>query len=176
MLELKPHIRPATEQDLPAILGIMNEVIAHTLAIYAYAPVSLEERQAWFAAQRAGGWPVLVAELDGRVVGFGSIGVFRARPAYQYSAEHSVHVHADHRGQGIGGALLNALIEEAQRMELRTLIGGIDSGNTGSLAFHARHGFVECARIKDVAWKFGRWLDLVFMQRILPGPKTPTER
>ncbi|MBL8002743.1 MAG: N-acetyltransferase [Flavobacteriales bacterium] len=170
------HIRPATEQDLPAILAIMNEVIANSLAIYAYAPVPLEDRQAWFAAQRAGGWPVLVAELQGKVVGFGSIGPFRTRPAYKYSAEHSVHVDAAHRGNGVGSALLTALIAEAQALGLRTLIGGIDAGNTGSLAFHARYGFAECARIKDVAFKFGRWLDLVFVQLILPGPATPTEQ
>jgi L-amino acid N-acyltransferase len=169
------HIRPATEQDLPAILAIMNEVIANTLAIYAYAPQTLEERENWFRGQKAGNWPVIIAEMDGQVVGFGSIGVFRTRPAYKYSGEHSVHVHADHRGKGIGGALLKALIEEAKRLELRTLIGGIDSENAGSIAFHARHGFVECARMKDVAYKFGRWLDLVFMQLILPGPKTPIE-
>lgn len=169
------HIRPATAADLQAIVAIMNEVIANTLAIYAYEPVSLAERQAWFQAQQAGGWPVLVAELNGQVVGYGSIGVFRSRPAYKYSAEHSVHVDAAHRGAGVGGALLTALIAEARAMGLRTLIGGIDSGNTGSLAFHARHGFVECARIKEVAYKFGRWLDLVFVQLLLPGPETPTE-
>ena len=173
---MPPHIRPATEQDLPAILAIMNEVIANSLAIYAYAPLSLEDRQAWFAAQRAGGWPVLVAELQGKVVGFGSIGPFRTRPAYKYSAEHSVHVDAAHRGNGVGSALLTALIADAQALGLRTLIGGIDAGNTGSLAFHARYGFTECARIKDVAFKFGRWLDLVFVQLILPGPATPTEQ
>ncbi|MCC7503483.1 MAG: N-acetyltransferase [Flavobacteriales bacterium] len=169
-------IRPATEHDLPAILAIVNEVIANTLAIYAYAPQTLEERESWFRGQKAGNWPVIVAELGGQVVGFGSIGMFRTRPAYKYSGEHSVHVHADHRGKGIGGVLLRALIEEAQRLELRTLVGGIDSGNTGSIAFHARHGFVECARMKDVAYKFGRWLDLVFMQLILPGPMTPDEK
>jgi phosphinothricin acetyltransferase len=169
-------IRPATEQDLPAILAIVNEVIANTLAIYAYAPQTLEEREIWFRGQQAGHWPVIIAELDGQVVGFGSIGVFRARPAYKYSGEHSVHVHADHRGKGIGGILLKALIVEAKRLELRTLIGGIDSENVASIAFHARHGFVECARMKDVAYKFGHWLDLVFMQLILPGPMSPVEK
>jgi phosphinothricin acetyltransferase len=173
---MSPHIRPATEQDLPGILAIMNEVIANSLAIYAYAPVTLEDRQAWFASQKAGGWPVIVAELEGKVVGFGSIGPFRARPAYKYSAEHSVHVDAAHRGHGIGSALLTALIAEARVLGLRTLIGGIDAGTAGSLAFHARYGFTECARIKDVAFKFGRWLDLVFVQLILPGPATPTEQ
>lgn len=170
-----PHIRPATAADLPAIVAIMDEVIANTLAIYAYEPVSLAERQPWFAAQQTGGWPVLVAELNGCVVGYGSIGVFRARPAYKYSGEHSVHVDAAHRGAGIGGALLTAHIAEARSMGLRTLIGGINSGNTSSLAFHERHGFVKCARMKDVAYKFGHWLDLIFVQLLLSGPETPTE-
>ncbi len=169
------NIRAATQADLPAILEITNEVIANTKAIYAYVPQTLEERARWFADLKSDGWPVIVAEANGQVVGFGSIAVFRTRPAYKYTAEHSVHVHADHRGKGVGRTLLLALIEEARRMELRTLVGGIDSGNTVSLKLHADHGFVETARMPNVAWKFGEWLELVFMQLVLPGPRTPTE-
>ena len=176
MPEHTPHIRPATEQDLAAILSIYNEVIANTTAAYVYEPHTLEMRQQWFAELKSGGWPVLASEYDGTVTGFGCVGVFRSKPGYKYSGEHTVHVHADHRGKGIGGALLQALIEEARRMELRTLIGGIDSENMVSIAFHSQHGFVECARIKDVAFKFGRWLDLVFVQLILDGPRTPIEK
>lgn len=170
------RIRPATAADLPVILEITNEVIANTLAIYAYQPQTLEERQRWFIDLCADGWPVLVAEHNGAVAAFGSIGVFRSRPAYRYSGEHSVHVHADHRGQGVGRAMLLALIAEAKRLELRTLIGGIDAGNTRSLKLHADLGFVETARMPNVAWKFGRWLELVFMQLVLPGPQHPSER
>jgi L-amino acid N-acyltransferase len=173
---MEPHIRPATEADLPAILVIYNEVIANTTAAYVFEPHTLEMRKQWFTELKAGGWPVIVAENDGTITGFACIGVFRSKPGYKYTGEHTVHVHADHRGKGIGGALLSVLIEEARRLELRTLIGGIDSENTASIAFHASFGFVECARIKDVAYKFGRWLDLVFMQLILPGPSQPVER
>lgn len=167
------NIQPATEADLPAILDITNEVIANTTAIYAYAPQTLEERARWFAELRAGGWPVIVAKVDGLVVGFGSIATFRARPAYKYTGEHSVHVDARYRGKGIGRALLLALIAEARKLELRVLVGGIDAGNTVSLKLHADLGFVETARMPGVAWKFDRWLDLVFMQLTLPGPTTP---
>ena len=173
---METRVRPATEADLPAILAIYNEVIAKTTAAYVFEPHTLEMRQQWFAELKAGGWPVIVVESEGTIVGFGCIGVFRSKPGYKYTGEHTVHVHAEHRGKGIGGALLSALIEEAKRLELRTLIGGIDSANAASIAFHASFGFVECARIKDVAFKFGHWLDLVFMQLILPGPSAPVER
>lgn len=175
-MSASPFIRAATGADLPAILAITNDVIAHTTAIYAYEPQTFEEHSRWFANLKAGGWPLLVAEVEGEVSGFASIGVFRTRPAYKYTGEHSVHVHAAFRGRGIGHALLRALIEEAKRLELRTLVGGIDAENTASLKLHANLGFVETARMPQVAWKFGRWLDLIFVQRMLAGPARPFER
>lgn len=168
-------IQPATEADLPAILAITNEVIANTTAIYAFQPQSLEERARWFHDLKAGGWPVIVSVEAGLVTGFGSIGVFRSRPGFKYTGEHSVHVHADNRGKGIGRALLQALIAEAERMELRAMVGGIDAENAVSLKLHAEMGFVETARMPSVAWKFDRWLTLVFMQLTLQGPRTPRE-
>ena len=170
------HIRPATEADLPAILAIYNEVIANTTAAYVFEPHTLEMRGQWFNELKAGDWPVIVSEIDGIITGFGSIGVFRGKPGYRYTGEHTVHVHVDHRGKGIGRALLMALIEEARNMELRTLIGGIDSENVVSLKLHADVGFIETARMPNVAWKFGRWLELVFVQLMLEGPGTPSER
>lgn len=169
-------IRPANESDLTAILAITNEVIANTTAIYAFQPQSVEERARWFHDLTAGGWPVIVAVEAGEVTGFGSIGVFRTRPGYKYTGEHSVHVHADHRGKGVGRALLQALIHEAERMELRAIVGGIDAENLVSLKLHADLGFVETARMPNMAWKFGRWLTLVFMQLTLSGPRTPQEQ
>ena len=170
-----PHsIRPATEADLPAILAIYNEVIAHSTAAYVFEPHTLEMRSAWFHALKADGWPVIVSEEQGTVTGFGNIGTFRSKPGYRYTGEHTLHVHADHRGKGIGRALLHALISEAHRLELRTLVGAIDSENAISLRLHTECGFEETARMPHVAWKFGRWLDLVFMQLLLPGPKTPS--
>lgn len=172
---MSTFIRPATDADLPAILAITNEVIANTTAIYAFQPQRLEERAQWFNDLKAGGWPIIVAVEGEVVMGFGSIGVFRARPGYKYTGEHSVHVHADHRGKGVGRALLQALIAEVERMELRTIVGGIDAENAVSLKLHADMGFVETARMPNVAWKFGRWLTLVFMQLTLQGPRTPRE-
>jgi L-amino acid N-acyltransferase len=173
---MEMHVRPATESDLPAILDIYNEVVRNTTAAYVYEPHTLEMRSKWFDDLKAGGWPVIVAESEGVITGFGCIGVFRNKPGYKYTGEHTVYVHADHRGKGVGRALLLSLLEEAHRRELRTLIGGIDSANAASIAFHASFGFTECARIKDVAYKFGRWLDLVFVQLILAGPAHPEER
>ena len=169
------RIRPATEADLPAILAIYNEVIANTTAAYVYEPHTLEMRRQWFDELKAGGWPVIVSEENRVITGFGCIGVFRSKPGYKYSGEHTVHVHADHRGKGIGRALLLALIEEAKRMGLRTLIGGIDAENTVSLKLHADLGFIETARMPDVAWKFDHWLELVFVQLLLPGPMIPRQ-
>ena len=172
---MSASIRPATAADLPAILDIYNEVIANTTAAYVYEPHTLAMRKQWFDELKAGGWPVIVSEENGIVTGFGSIGVFRSKPGYKYSGEHTVHVHVDHRGKGVGRALLLALIEEAKRLQLRTLIGGIDAENSVSLKLHADLGFIETARMPDVAWKFGHWLELVFMQLLLPGPRMPLE-
>lgn len=166
-------IRPATEADLPAILDIYNEVIANSTAAYVFAPHTLEMRQEWFDDLTEAGWPVIVSEENGIITGFGNISTFRSKPGYRYTGEHTLHVHTDHRGKGIGRALLHALITVAHRIELRTLVGAIDSENTISLRLHAECGFVETARMPQVAWKFGRWLDLVMMQLVLPGPKTP---
>lgn len=163
-----PRIRPATAADLPAILDLYNEVIARTDAVYMEDPVTLEERVQWHERSVAGGWPVLVAEVDGSVVGFGSIGPFREKSGYRSTGEHSLHVRADVRGRGIGKILLLALVAEAERIGLHVLVGAIDAGNTVSLALHARQGFTETARMPQVAVKHGRWLDLVLVQRILP--------
>jgi L-amino acid N-acyltransferase YncA len=169
-------IREAAEADLPAILAIYNEVVANTTAAYVYEPHTLEMRKSWFVELKNGGWPVIVSEEEGVITGFGCISVFRNKPGYKYTGEHTLHVHEDHRGKGIGQALLRALVREAKRLELRTLVGGIDAENAVSLKLHAELGFVETARMPQVAWKFGRWLDLVFMQLMLPGPTMPSER
>ena len=169
-------IRPANEGDLPAILAIYNEVIANTTAAYVYEPHTLEMRRQWYHELKAGGWPAIVSVDEDVITGFGCISTFRTKPGYRHTGEHTVHVHADHRGRGIGRALLLALIDEARKLQLRTLVGGIDAENAVSLRLHADLGFRETARMPQVAWKFGRWLDLVFVQLLLPGPATPSER
>jgi phosphinothricin acetyltransferase len=164
-------IRAARAADLEAIRAIFNQVIATSTAVYYFEPSSLEERFAWFNARRAAGFPVLVAERDDAVLGFASFGEFRgAWPGYRYSVEHSVHVRADCRGQGVGRQLVAALFPLAAAQGKHVMIGGIDAANTASLRMHAGLGFEQVAHFREVGHKFGRWLDLVFMQRFLDAP------
>ena len=163
-------VREASETDLPGILAIYNDVIATSTAVYALAPVALEERRAWLEARRALGYPVLVAAADGQIDGFASFGDFRAGAGYRHTVEHSVHVAAERRGCGIGRKLVEALIPLAAKLDKHVMIGGIDAANTASIAFHRRLGFEQVAHFREVGHKFERWLDLVFMQRMLDAP------
>lgn len=160
-------LRPAETNDLPEILAIYNQVILTSTAIYTEAPVTLADRQAWFDARRQQGFPILVAADESGVLGFASFGDFRAWPCYRFSVEHSVHVREGQRGRGIGTNLVKALIGEAQRHGKHVLIAGIDADNRSSLAFHERLGFTRVGQFRQVGYKFNRWLDLVFLQRML---------
>lgn len=167
---LKPfaaEIRDAVPEDLPAILRITNDAISATTANWAWAPVPLAAREAWFEERRARGFPVIVAVADGAVVGFGSYGEFRHADGYCHTVEHSVYVDGHVRRQGIGAALLDRLIDAARRDGKHVILGGIEAGNEPSLALHRRAGFVETGRLPQVGRKFDRWLDLVFMQKLL---------
>jgi L-amino acid N-acyltransferase YncA len=164
------HIRDAEESDIAGILAIYNEVIAHSTAIYAEQPVTLADRQAWFAGRRAQGYPVFVAADVTGIVGFASFGDFRAWPCYRYCVEHSLHIRADRRGQGIGRSLLERLILRAGDRGKHVLIAGIDADNQASVQLHRAFGFDTVAHFREVGRKFDRWLDLVFMQKILADP------
>ena len=164
------EIREAHESDLPAILEIYNEVVATSTAIYRDEPATLDDRRSWFAARKADGQPVLVA-VDGLdVVGVATFGGFRPWPGYRYTVEHSVYVRADRRGQGIARALMDPLIERATALGMHVMIAGIDADNAASIRLHERLGFVKTAHLRQVGFKFGRWLDLVLMQRTLDQP------
>lgn len=160
-------IRPAAKEDVPAIREIYNHVVASSTAVFNEQPVSLEDRLDWFAARQAAGYPVLVAEIDGEVAGYASYGTFRAGTGYRFTAEHSVHIRADRQGQGLGTALVKALFPLAQAQGLHALVAGIDAGNHGSIRLHERLGFVQTGLMREVGRKFGRWLDLALMQRLL---------
>ena len=160
-------IRAAIESDLPAILAIYNDAVLNTTAIWNETPVDLENRRAWLAARAKAGFPVLVAEEEGRVAGYGSFGDFRPFEGYRVTVEHSIYVAADFRGKGFGAALLAALIDEARRLDKHVMIGGVDAANAISIALHAKFGFVEAGRLPGVGVKFGRPLDLVLMQKNL---------
>ncbi|HLW93237.1 MAG TPA: GNAT family N-acetyltransferase [Roseiarcus sp.] len=167
-------IRDATTEDVPQILAIYNDVIATSTAIYAVAPATLGDRAEWLDARKARGYPVLVGVENDLVLGFSSFGDWRgAWSAYRYTVEHSVHVRADRRGQGVGGRLVEALFPRALAMNMHVIIGAIDAANEGSLRFHQRLGFQRAAHFSEVGHKFGRWLDLVFMQKYLDAPGAP---
>jgi phosphinothricin acetyltransferase len=143
--------------------------------VYDYKPHTLEMRQAWFKTKQEQGFPVFVADLEGKVAGFSSIGPFRAWAAYKYSVENSVYVSAEKRGMGIGKLLIPPLIEAAKQLQMHTIIASIDATNDVSIGLHKRFGFEETAHFKQVGYKFGRWLDLKFLQLILNTPDQPTE-
>jgi L-amino acid N-acyltransferase len=158
------------------ILAIFNEAILNSTALYDYRPRSLESMTDWFAAKRKGNYPVIGAVSEsGELLGFASYGVFRGWPAYKYSVEHSVYVAALHRGQGIGKRLLQRILEEAEAQDYHVLVGGIDSQNTVSIALHRTFGFQYAGTLRQVGFKFGRWLDLDFYQMILKTPTNPVD-
>jgi L-amino acid N-acyltransferase YncA len=168
-------IRLATEQDLPAILDIYNDAILNTTAVYDYTAHTLEMRQAWFAAKQRDGYPVFVAEGEGEIAGFSSFGPFRTWAAYKYTVEHSVYVAQRYRKRGIGRMLVKTVIDFARQMDRHVILAGIDSENEVSIRMHKQLGFEETATLKQVGYKFGRWLDLVFMQLVLETPVQPVE-
>jgi L-amino acid N-acyltransferase len=160
-------IREGVEADLPELLSIYNDIILHTTAVYDYEPHTMDMRKQWWDTKRQQGFPVFVAMHEGKIVGFSSIGPFRAWAAYKYSVENSIYVAAEARGKGIGKLLLPPLIEAAKKLQLHTIIAGIDATNEASLKLHKSFGFKEVAHFREVGWKFGRWLDLKFLQLIV---------
>ncbi len=168
-------IREAKKEDLMDILHIYNDAILHTTAVYAYKPHTLEMRQVWYSQKKEEGYPILVSEQDGQVVGFATFGPFRDWPAYKYSVEHSVYVDKDYRKKGIATSLMKELIAVAKEREYMTLIAGIDASNDKSIAMHKNFGFVHSGTIRKAGFKFNRWLDLAFYQLELNGPENPVE-
>jgi L-amino acid N-acyltransferase len=164
------------DRHAAAILDIFNDAIVHSTALYDYRPRAPESMVGWFEAKARGGFPVIGVEDDGgSLLGFASYGTFRAWPAYKYSIEHSVYVHKDRRGQGIGAALMRRLIAAAQHQERHVMVGGIDLANTASITLHERLGFMHAGTIRQAGFKFGRWLDLGFWQLLLETPAQPRD-
>jgi phosphinothricin acetyltransferase len=157
-------IRDAQASDLDAILAIYNDAVLKTTASYDYEPRSPEKHRDWFAAKQTARYPVLVADDDGAIAGFASYGAFRAWDGYRYTIEHSVYVATAHRRRGIARELLTGLIERARQDGYHIMIGGIDAANVASIRLHQELGFVSAGTLREVGWKFDRWLDLLFMQ------------
>jgi len=170
------QIRDAVLSDLDEITAIYNQVVLTSTAIYNDRPATLEERIAWWQSRRAQGFPVLVAvqeaseELDESIAGFASFGEFRSWPGYRFTVEGTVHIHSSVRGHGVGSALLVELVRLAREMGKHTMIAGVDAENEASLRFLQRFGFERAAHLREVGFKFDRFLDLVLLQYWLTPP------
>jgi L-amino acid N-acyltransferase len=160
-------VRDAETADLPGLLEIYNDVIRTSTAVFSNEQVTIDERAAWLEARRAQGFPVLVTADEQGVAGFGSFGAFRSWPGYRTTVEHSVHVRADRRGQGLGTAIVVELIERAAALRMHAMIAGVEAENVASIRLHERLGFVTVARLPEIARKFDRWLDLVLLELII---------
>lgn len=164
---MKIAIRPYQTEDTQAILDIINYNILHSTALYDYNIRTYEQQKAILDDKLAKNFPVIVAEANGQVVGFGMYSEFRFREAYKFTVEHSVYVANDYHGKGIGNLLLAELIALAKAQKLHTMIAVIDAENQGSVSFHEKFGFKTVGIIKESGYKFNRWLHSVFMQLIL---------
>jgi phosphinothricin acetyltransferase len=163
-------IRPATREDVPAILAIYNHAVLHTTATYDYEPRSLEQRLAWFDDHVRDELPVLVAvDATGAIVGWSSLSRYHLKPGYRFTAENSVYVAEGHQGRGLGARLLAPLIVAARARGLRAIIAVIDSANDASLRLHAKFGFEQVGYFRQIGFKFGRWLDVVYLERLIGG-------
>ena len=159
-------LRPATAADLPAINDIYNHYVIHGTCTYQTVLNTEAERADWFVAHGPE-HPVIVAEADGRVVGWGSLSRFHPRQAYSRTVEDSIYIHHQWLGRGLGTRLLVELLRLARELGHHTVLGGIDAEQTASIALHARQGFVKVSHLKEVGFKHGRWLDVIWMQKIL---------
>ncbi|TDV65896.1 GNAT family N-acetyltransferase [Pseudomonas sp. LP_7_YM] len=171
-------IRDALLTDMPEVLDIYNDAVLNTTAIWNEQPVDLANRQAWFTARQAQGYPILLAvDSDARVLGYSSFGDWRPFEGFRHTVEHSVYVRHDQRGKGLGPLLMKALIERTRTCDKHVMVAAIESGNSASIRLHERQGFIVTGQMPQVGTKFGRWLDLTFMQLDLsPGADAPPSR
>jgi phosphinothricin acetyltransferase len=162
-------IREANEADLAEILVIHNAAIAETTALWETEQVGLDDRSAWWQERRAGGYPVLVAEIAGAVAGYASYGPWRAKSGYRHTVENSVYVADRFQRRGVATALLTELVERARRSgRVHAIVAAIESSNTTSITLHEKAGFNTVGVLPEVGQKFGRWLDLTLMQLTVP--------
>jgi L-amino acid N-acyltransferase len=159
-------IRPATESDLAPINAIYNHYVAHSTCTYQEEPETIESRDQWFR-QHGEQHPVIVAQSDSKVVGWGSLSPYHRRSAYRRTVENSVYVHHQQHRRGIGSMLLEDLIFRARQAGHHAIIAGIDAEQTTSVALHAKFKFEKVGHLRQVGFKFGRWLDVIYMERIL---------
>ncbi|MFI5782374.1 GNAT family N-acetyltransferase [Nocardia sp. NPDC051570] len=169
-------VRDAREGDLPEVVVIHNAAIAETTAIWDSEPVDLAERSAWWRARVAAGYPVLVAEIEGVVVGYATYSQWRPKVGFRFTVENSVYVADRFQGRGVATALLTELLERARRSgAVHAVVAAIESANATSIRLHEKFGFRTVGELPEVGHKFGRWLDLTLMQLTLSGPVTAAD-
>ena len=160
------HIRRALRSDCSGILDIYNDAVLKTTATYDYEPRPLEHRLAWFEDHQRTGHAIFVAEAgDGRIVGWSALNRYHDRMGFRFTAENSIYVAEESRGQGLGSRLLEPLIPAAAEIGIRAILAAIDAQNTVSLKLHARFGFEQVGLFKRVGFKFDRWLDVAYLER-----------
>ena len=162
-------VRPAEVDDLPAILAIYSHAVLNSTATADEEPQPLAQRLAWWQVHERENMPIFVAEIDGEVVGWSSLSRFHPRVAYRFTAEDSIYIAEEHRGRGLGRALLSPLMARAQTLGLHAVVALITADNAASIALHQRFGFEPVGRLPQVLRKFGRWLDLAILQRTFTG-------
>lgn len=164
-------IRCSEERNSKEITDIFNDAILNTTALYEYQPRTKKFISSWFAIKKENNYPVIgIVDEQDALMGFASFGSFRPFPANKYTVEHSVYVHPDHIGKGLGSRLLDEIVKAAVEQNYHTVIGGIDAENKASISLHKNRGFFHSGTIKHAGYKFGRWLDLAFYQKILQTP------
>ena len=160
-------IRMAYQSDLPNILYIINHAIETSTSDYRYDTINITDLHCWYEKRTKNHEPVFVAVMNNLVVGYATYSQFRERIGFQYSVEHSIYCHHDYQGKGIGRLLMNALIIHAKEQKIHTMVACIDNDNTNSIAFHKKLGFQQAGQMKEVGYKFGRYLDMTLMQLML---------
>ena len=168
-MESKQHatIRKATPADLAAINDIYNDAVVNTTATFQIEPLTIEERHAWLHEHPEHFYPALVAEADTAILGWGSLSRYASRCAYRFTSEDSIYVSPDHRGKGIGALILRHLIAAARTLGHHSIVAQIADNNAASIRLHERFGFRTVGQLPEVGHKFGRWLDVTIMQKIL---------
>lgn len=166
-------IREATIRDVPGITEIYNDAVLSTTAIWNETEVDHANRMTWLEDHQQSGFPVLVAVEDHDVLGYATFGQWRNWEGYRHTVEHSVYVREDQRGRGLGRRLMMELIHEAREAGAHVMVAAVESENTGSVALHQKLGFEQVGHLKQVGTKFGRWLDLTFLQLMLDEDPAP---
>jgi L-amino acid N-acyltransferase YncA len=169
------RIRPAEPRDIDDLLDIRNDAILHSTALWTDEPVDRAEREAWFRQTTDEGDPILIADVDGRVAGYGTYGPWRRMSGYRHSVEDSVYVREEYQGQGIGRALVEELVAHARAAGKRAVFADIEAGNAGSIRLHERLGFRRVGLLPGIGWKYGRPLDLAILHLALVDDAAPAE-